>query len=142
MTSQRKNNLFPLIFTLVRLIRERTSCHGKENIFSVAQFKILAFIEERERPTMKEIADFLYITSPSATEIISRLVKAGELERIYEKKDHRIIHLILTKQGKKTITDRRKILSKRMEKVFKCLSEEERSDFAAILEKIIHSYNR
>jgi len=139
MSKQSKNNLISLIFTATRLIRERTAGHGKVDPFSMAQFKVLALISEKGSPTMKEVADLLYITSPSATAIINRLVETRELERIYDKKDRRIVRLRLTEKGKKSFVERREVVTARMSKVIESLNEKEKGDLANILTKIINT---
>ena len=139
MSIQSKNELISLIFTATRLIRERTTRHGNVNPFSMAQFKVLAFVAEKETPTMKDIADFLYITSPSATAIINRLVKARELERVYGKEDRRIVRLKLTERGKKSLAEGREIAIAKMSKVIESLNEKEKNDLANILTKIINT---
>ena len=139
MTNQSKNELISLIFTATRLIKERTVRHGNIDPFSMAQFKVLALVAEKGTPTMKDIADFLYITSPSATAIINRLVKARELERVYDKEDRRIVRLKLTEKGKKSLAEGRKAATARMSKVIESLNEKEKNDLANILAKIINA---
>lgn len=139
MNKQSKNDLISLIFTATRLIRERTAGHGKVDPFSMAQFKVLALVSEKGSPTMKEVADLLYITSPSATAIINRLVKARELERIYDKEDRRIVRLMLTEKGRKSLAERREAVTARMSKVIESLNKKERDDLANILIKIINT---
>ncbi len=141
MSEQSENKLISLIFTATRLIREHMTGHGKANPFSMAQLKILAFVAEKGTPTMKEVANFLYITSPSATAITNRLVGAEELERIYGKEDRRIVRLKLTKKGGKTLAEGQKVVIARMGKVIKGLNEKEMEDLAIILTKIINSNN-
>lgn len=142
MAKKNENDLIALIFTATRLIREQMVGHGKVNPFSLIQFKVLAFVAEKENPTMKDIADFLYITSPSATSIINRLVRAGELERNYDQTDRRIVRLRLTGRGTEALDYGREAAASRMSKVIVNLNEKEIIDFNNILTKIIKSYNR
>lgn len=134
-----KKDLISLIFTATRLIRERTAGHGKFDPFSIAQCKVLAFVAENNLPTMKDVAGFLYITSPSATAIINQLVKAGEIQRIYDQEDRRIVRLRLTEKGDKALVERRKEVSARMSKVLESLTEKDKESFAEILTKIINN---
>ena len=67
------DNLIPLIFTMKRLIREQIAGHG--DMVSLMQLKILSLVLEKGTPTMKEVANSLFITLPSATSAIDRLVR-------------------------------------------------------------------
>jgi DNA-binding MarR family transcriptional regulator len=139
MEKNNKNDLIPIIFTVTRLIKKHMASHRKISLFSLTQFKVLDFVAEKETPTMKDVADSLYVTSPSATTIIDHLVKIRELERIYDKKDRRIIHLKLTEKGKKLLATRRKEAITRMNAVLKNLNKKEKTDLANILNKIINN---
>lgn len=137
MKNYTKNSLISLIFTANRLIRERTAGHGKIDPFSLLQFRVLGFVDEKVAPTMKDIANYLYITSPSATSIINRLVKARELERSFDKDDRRVVRLKLTEIGRKTYERQRENSAVKMNKIIEPLDQEEINNFARILTKII-----
>src|SRR5579864_4087214 len=66
----------------------------------LAQIETLRFVEERNKVFMKDVADFLSITPPSATVLINNLVSLGYIKRHFSKNDRRTIHLTLTKKGK------------------------------------------
>ena len=134
--------LASLSFSAIRVIREQAAGHGNHNPLSVVQFKILSLISEKGSPTMKEAADMLCITKPSATSAIDRLMKAGQLKRVHDKKDRRVIHLELTEEGKNVLETQRKEIIQKMSKTFEILDEKERIAFADILTKIISSHKR
>ena len=136
------NSFISLIFNASRLIRESTGKHGNVDPFSLAQFKVLTLVSEKSSPTMKEITDSLYITSPSATSIINHLVAEKELQRMFDKEDRRIVRLILTVKCKKTLIIRRKEAAERMNKIIKTLDKKEKSQLVNILTKIINSHNQ
>jgi DNA-binding MarR family transcriptional regulator len=136
------NSLISLIFNANRLIREGMGKHGNVDPFSLAQFKVLTLVFEKGSPTMKEIADSLYITSPSATSIINHLVTEKELQRVFDKEDRRIVRLTLTAKGKKTLIIRRKEAAERMNKIIEPLNEKEKNQLASIFTKIINSHNQ
>ncbi len=86
---------------------------------------------------MKEIAESLYITYPSATSIVNRLVKAGELKRIVDSRDRRSVRIQTTQEGKKVYKQWHKKSTEKMSVILEKLTTQEKSDFAAILKKII-----
>ncbi len=50
---------------------------------------------------MKSIADHLGVTPPSATEIVKEMEKKGLVKRVNDKKDRRIVFIILSPSAKK-----------------------------------------
>jgi len=142
-----KNNasveeLVSLMFMAGRLMREQTVGHGTHCTLSIAQIKVLSIAKDGGTPTMKEIANSLLITSPSATVAINQLVKNGHLERISDEKDRRIIRLKITPKGKKTFDDHYKIFIEKIGEVLKKLNNQEKAAFAGIFKKIINAYQR
>jgi len=134
--------LISLMFMAGRLMREQTVGHGNHCSLSVAQIKILSIAREGNLPTMKEVANSLLITSPSATAAINQLVKNGHLERVPDKNDRRIIRLKITAKGKKTFDDHFKIFVDKIGEVLKNLNTQEKAAFAGIFKKIINAYQR
>lgn len=130
--------LVSLMFSATRVIREQAAVNGP----SPVQFKILSLVLDEGAPTMKEVADSLFITSPSATAAIDRMVKVGQLKRISDEKDRRVVRLAITDKGKKEFEDSRKDMVSRMSKILETLNAKERDEFAEILTKIIRSHKR
>lgn len=130
------------IFTAGRLIRENTAGHGKIDSPSMGHLKILSIVSEKASLTMKEVADCLYITPPSATAIVDCMVKEGILERVLDENDRRIVRLKITSKGKKIFKEHKKKIFTGMSNVFGILNKKERAEFSYILKKIIKSYKR
>ena len=95
-----------LIFQISAKLREKLK-EKRENDkcdeISFLNVRTLLFVQENTEPTMKDIADFLAITPPSATSLIDHYVKLGQLERILDKNDRRIVRLKITSQGKQIL---------------------------------------
>ncbi len=62
----------------------------------ISQIDALAYIAERGNPSMKEIANHLKITPPSATAIIETMQKKKLITRVANNKDRRTIKITLT----------------------------------------------
>lgn len=126
-----------LIFATSRMIRRET-CHGeKMSLGSYLKIGTLIYISEHKDPTMKEIADFLNIKPPSVTSLVNGLVKSGQIERITDKKDKRIVRLAITSNGKKILADG---LNKKREKIKSILSNldsTDRKNLINILTKLV-----
>lgn len=59
--------------------------------------------EDPDGPTVKEVASALGVSSPSAVELISRMVGAGLLDRGIDSADGRVTRLRLTRLGRKLL---------------------------------------
>ncbi|MDD3487200.1 MAG: MarR family winged helix-turn-helix transcriptional regulator [Candidatus Moranbacteria bacterium] len=122
------------IFSLGRLIRKAVP----ENIqgLSVLQIEALRFIRGGGKVLMRDVADYLYITPPSATSLVDDLVKKGLVERLGDPKDRRVTKIFLTIKGKKILE---KSLQKKLEnfrKRVEILSAKEKEALLKILEKM------
>ena len=134
--------LISAIFTTSRLIREHTENREEFNPFSFFQLETLRHVAEKSNPSMKDIADYLCITPPSATSLINRLVKAKQIERTKDKCDRRLVRLVITPKGEKTLGSGFEKIVKQMRKVLSCLSKKERVDLIAILQKLSQTYSK
>ena len=85
---------------------------------------------------MKNIADFLSITPPSATSIINRLIKLNLLKRQNNPKDRRIIKIVVTSKGKKVLENEMKKVSRHLKEIFSQLNQKEQKQLVKILTKI------
>ena len=66
---------------------------------SLTQSEVLRFVEEHKSPTMRDIAQHLQITAPSATSLIAEMVAQAYLTRKNNPQDRREVHLLLTTVG-------------------------------------------
>jgi DNA-binding MarR family transcriptional regulator len=133
-----KGRISDLLFESVSQVRQHIfSPEGKGGFpFSFPQMKIMNFVRIKKNPTMKEIADYLFITPPSATFFVESLVKTGQLDRILDDHDRRIVRLAITKTGQKTLEKGAKIMSGRVDKLLSVLTEKQIENFIDILETI------
>jgi len=134
--------LISMIFTASRLIRERAKDREKIDPFSFLQLETLRYVAEKDNPSMKDIADYLCITPPSATSLINSLVKTKQLERIHDKDDRRFVRLVVTSKGKAALASGFKKITTRMRRVLSNLNAKERSDLFKILEKLSRAYQK
>ena len=134
--------LISMIFAVSRLIRERAQHREKINPFSFLQLETLRYVAEKGDPSMKDIADYLCITPPSATSLTNSLVKARQLERIHDKDDRRFVRLVITPKGKTALASGFKKITTRMRKVVSNLDAKERDDLFKILEKFSRAYQK
>ena len=125
------------IFAFFRMARERIFCAKPHCSSSFMDIAILTAAAERNNPSMKDIADMLRIAGPSVTVIIDRLVEKGELVRIEDPDDRRIVRIGITDAGKKTLKNGMKESEEGMKRLLSVLNENERAEFDRIITKII-----
>ena len=99
--SQSESSLSDLLLTLRRNILENIKKEGFDHDLTFAQVEALCFIGPTGKETMKNIADYLKITPPSATEVITEMEKKGLVKRKRDKRDRRVVFIILSPVAKK-----------------------------------------
>ncbi len=127
--------LTTLIFEVGRLLRERSSTGLSVSYLHLAT---LRFIDEKKDPLMRDIAAYLRIAPASATSLVNTLVKQGEVRRVADKNNRRVIRVEVTAKGKKTLTDSASRKHDFIEDLIRNLNPQERVDLQKILQKIIH----
>jgi DNA-binding MarR family transcriptional regulator len=90
----------------------------EEKTATMLQLMALQFLKEQSNGTVSDLANFLKLSKSSATQLIERLVEANLIERIHDRKDRRIIRLVITENGEKEFIALQKKLMEKMQKIF------------------------
>lgn len=128
--------IISLMFTTGRLIKECGEGIANMSPYSHLQLETLRYVSEEKIPTMRKVADYLCITPPSATSLINGLVKSGQLSRKTDKKDRRIVRLVVTSKGKQDLCSGLNQIHQNMAKIFEHLNKAERKNLIDILTKL------
>jgi len=136
MSSKQTDDLINLLFTVVKTVKEKFRQDGVKGI-TFGQIKTLHFIEEKNNPTMKELADELTITPPSVTALIDPFVLHGLVRRLYGQDDRRIVRLALTAKGKTYLAEHYKSMEQKTEKLVSNLNRQQINNFKEILETLL-----
>ena len=129
------NEIISLIFATRRFFHDQMAEKSGRN-FSFLQYKTLQYIKEK-KPLMKEIADFLGVTPPSATALADNLIKSNMVERESVKKDRRIVRIVITKKGEGYLKKGAKEISRKMEKGLGLLNRQDQENLVRILGKLL-----
>ncbi len=135
------DHLISLMFNTRRLIKEKAVEESKNSPLSMIHLESLRFITEKKNPTMKELADYLGVTAPTATSLINILIKNKYVKRVSDKNDRRITRLSITAAGRKNVEINGQKICEKMKMVFDHLTQEEINQLTKILEKI-YSYHQ
>ena len=137
MANEHTNSLSDLIFIFRKNILKSIKKEGFKHDLTFSQVEVLGFIGPTGKITMKSIADHLGITPPSATEVIKEMEKKGLVKRIDDKKDRRIVFIILTSMAKKLSVSLCKRKEFILEKMLSKLSEKDHQSFERIIRVLI-----
>ncbi|MCK9578399.1 MarR family transcriptional regulator [bacterium] len=127
-------------FKAFKLLKRKLSLRDEIYNLTIGQMEILHLIREKKQVPMKDIADFLEITPPSATSLISNLVVNDILERHFDKVDRRVILLSITERGRRIFEKAKKDRAAAFEKVVSNLTQEEKDVLLKLLKKIQEQY--
>jgi DNA-binding MarR family transcriptional regulator len=136
-SKRQKSNLEDLLLLLRRNIHESIKKEGLGHNLTFSQVEVLCFIGPSGKRTMKNIADYLKISPPSATETIDEMEKKGLVKRKSDQNDRRIVFIVFTDMAKKLFVS----LAKRKDVIFKKmiskLSEKDCQNLERIIKIII-----
>ena len=108
---------------------------AKGSGLSLSHFEILMYIMHRGEVTMKDIATWLHITPPSASNLIETLVNKKLVTRIQSSKDRRTVHIILNREAHKLISSIHKKKITVFKKMLSKLNKEDQMNLIRILNK-------
>lgn len=101
-----------------------------------SQKRILIVLLQAGRITQRVLTERLGIQPGSASEVIAKLEHAGLIVRTASTGDRRTTDISLTEEGKKQAAIASAQRDNRHAQMFSCLSEEEKGQLLALLEKV------
>lgn len=132
-----KYELEEVLLSFQRFMEEFLLSEAKKYGHPLNHLEVLDLIFKKKEVPMKEIAKWLNITPPSASNIVDHLVKKKLVKRNVDKKDKRITIISLDERASKmfaTFEQKRNLIFERM---FNNLDKEDKNNLARILIKII-----
>ncbi len=103
----------------------------------MAQLHVVALAAEKSGITMTEVAEYLQVSSPTATSFVDRLVKLGFLTRKHDSKNRKLVRLSVTVDGarmlKKKMAEKKKVITS----VLSVLNSEDRKTLHRILHELL-----
>lgn len=124
------------ISQMQRKMRVRLSNELSQGEITIPQYHILDYLHEKGEATMREVANYLFVTPPAVTGLVDKLVKMNFVEREFSPVDRRIINISLTTKGKTVISKIKNQFNELFLAIFKKISPEERKSFLEVAEKM------
>jgi len=147
MTSQEHLELIARVGLSWReLRRAATTTHMREHIFGTGdgalepgQMDTLDLLVQQASWRMGDLAEKLRVDPSTATRAVQRLVNMGLAERLSGKDDGRVVQVAVTEDGRKrhTLVSARRM--EMMKVIFENFTDDERTDLANLLEKLVVS---
>lgn len=134
--SQTSDKLATLLMEVSRMLHKRISTMVKDDKVNPLQLHALVLIKENEGLTMKEFADHLHVTSPSATSFAERLVKLRWVRRVSDAKNRKLVRLTVTPYGNKIIATKLSEHTLAVRQSFSLLSTDDQRELVRILEHL------
>ena len=125
-----------LFFAVRRTMRTAFAQGKKLDPSTWLRIETMKFIMDHDEPKMKDVADYLSITAPSATSLVGTLVKSGFVASSAGRSDRRTSRLVLTPKGKTELKSAMIRGTKHLASLFAVLSDKELAAFSAALERI------
>ena len=107
-----------------------------------SQKRVLMILREVSTITQRDLTQRLGVQPGSASEVVGKLETAGLLRRVPTQADRRTADICLTQAGKEAADTAYVQREERHQKMFACLSEEEKRTLLELLEKINADWDR
>ncbi len=124
-------------FSVRGLVRARLARGAKFTTSEWLRIETLRFIGSRKNPRVKDIAEYLSVTAPSTTSLVSGLVQKGLVVRSIDSSDRRTARIELSTKGQRMLLATMKRGNAVLSEFFEPLSKDELKKLASYLERVI-----
>ena len=101
-----------------------------------SQKRIMIILNETGTITQRELTQRLGIKPGSASEVLAKLENSRRIARDISQEDRRTANITLTEKGKELAVEASEQRSRRHEEMFSCLTEDEKKQLLALLERV------
>jgi DNA-binding MarR family transcriptional regulator len=131
-----------LISAIRRRVKQMVGAQVREFGLSPAQFWVLNRIYEREGMSLRELAESLYMDTPTASRVVSALVRQKFVRTEEDPADRRRSRLVPTARGR-ALADKLHPIALETRSVFEApLTPSERETLRALLTKALHHVSK
>ena len=125
-----------------RLSRNMTRKTAQSPYGGRGEGKTMRFIEANEGICVNELATLLDIRMPSLSEKLDKLEIDGNIRRIRDKRDARVVRIFITPKGRDVLEVRNRERTSFKEEFTDCLSEAEKKIFCQICNRLSDNLER
>ena len=119
-------------------VRDYRELHATDELLklSITQLHYLHAIKEIDNVTFRDLVAKFHVQKSTVTDSVNRLIKAGLVCKKQSAEDLRVFHLYLTEKGRELLSLENQGYYKFAQKMTACLTEQEKKQFAQVLQKI------
>ena len=124
-----------------KTFEERRNKHLLKYNLSSSQQEILFYLgfHEGEPIHQREIEKWFHLKNPTVTGILNRLEEKGFIVRKTKEDDKRFRIIELTEKSRCLMQEMREEMHQMDDKIYGCMTEEERRQFSELLERVLKS---
>ena len=136
------DRLVDLTFNVARLLRRRMveASRSEDQVKNWLQVHALFVIAEREGITMKQLADVLMITAPTATTFIGRLVRMRCVVRVADPNNRKLVRLKITVMGKRLLKQHKARRMAVLRSILSHVPAKDQRELARIFSQLLHHF--
>ena len=128
--------IFSLLFEVGRVMRQACAT-ASDTPFSLAHIETIRFVHEKHDPTMRDLAEHLRVTAPSASALVDDLVAKKHLIRREDPADRRLVRISLSTEGKEFLVKVLKLRRRALQDLLARLPSKDKREFARILSLLV-----
>ncbi|MFK9092756.1 MarR family winged helix-turn-helix transcriptional regulator [Bacillus salipaludis] len=127
---------FLILMQTSKAIHERIKEEMTKNKLSITEFSVLEVLYQKGKQTIQKIGNSILISSGSMTYVIDKLEQRGLLSRNACPDDRRVIHVILTDDGKELMEEIMPKYHELVDSMFDSLNSNEAETLVHLLKKV------
>lgn len=131
------DSIIDLAFRLSRIMRQRMFKMRSHSQLNLMQLHTLGWIAESRGVTMKDLAEHLKVSSPSATVFVNRLVIMGLLERYEDPRNRKLVRLKISRKGQALCRQHMQKAQGALRNIFSIISPSDQRELARILDDLV-----
>ena len=127
-----------MLYSLGRKLKREFGGSGGLFNLTMPQLEAVKFIGDQKVVSMREFANFLSVSPPSATSFADNLLSLGFVERQRDEQSRRTVNLKLTKKGSVALNRAVAERCRHMKILLGCLSGEEQLMLLDLIKKMVN----
>jgi DNA-binding MarR family transcriptional regulator len=137
MLTTTSNNLYNALYRLIRQMHRfaHRGMFHKSGLYH-QQAHLLHLISQNDGANQRDLAEQMDVRPSSMTEMLNKLERSGLIIRKQDEQDQRVMRIYLTETGQKSAAQAIGITGDYSGLLFNCLTEEEKIQMLAIIEKL------
>lgn len=127
---------YKLSVLTTRVSKVFSKVYGEKYDLSTPEWRVLVHVARREKMSVREIHESVYLDKPSVSRAVARLEKAGLMAKSTSDADHRLLEIEITEAGLKVFNGIVPEAVKFQEALMSAFSDEEQAQLMTLMERL------